>query len=230
MQIQYCTITGADDRTLPHEMAEMTEKYPFVEWGILIYPKKMGTPRYPLLQSIDEFVAVRQECPVHLAAHLCGTAVDQFLTGNPVSRTMLAPFDRIQVNVDPTMMAVNRMGMVLRYAIRRYSDNKPIITQHNAATAGFYRHIADLDTHAILFDASRGNGVRPSHWPDPFPNKRCGYAGGLNPDTIEEDMAAIDRAAGSATVWIDLETGVRTNDELDMEKVETVLAAASKYA
>jgi hypothetical protein len=34
---------------------------------------------------------------------------------------------------------------------------------------------------------------------------------------------------GAVTVWIDLETGVRTNDELDMEKVETVLAAASKY-
>lgn len=119
--------------------------------------------------------------------------------------------------------------MILRYAINRCDDGKTIITQHNPATAGFYRHLADLDTHTILFDASRGNGVRPSHWPDPFPNKRCGYAGGLNPDTIEEDLAAIDRAAGSATVWIDLETGVRTNDELDMEKVETVIAAASKY-
>lgn len=46
---------------------------------------------------------------------------------------------------------------------------------------------------------------------------------------VKEELAAIDRAAGSATVWIDLETGVRTNDELDMKKVETVIAAASKY-
>jgi hypothetical protein len=46
---------------------------------------------------------------------------------------------------------------------------------------------------------------------------------------VKEELAAIDRAAGPATVWIDLETGVRTNDELDMKKVETVLAAASKY-
>ena len=46
---------------------------------------------------------------------------------------------------------------------------------------------------------------------------------------VEEELAAIDRAAGPATVWIDLETGVRTNGELDMKKVETVIAAASKY-
>lgn len=46
---------------------------------------------------------------------------------------------------------------------------------------------------------------------------------------VEEELAVIDRVAGPATVWIDLEMGVRTNDELDMEKVETVIAAASKY-
>jgi len=139
--------------------------------------KKLSNPRYPSLSSIDEFVEERQACQMQFSAHLCGTAVDHFLTGTSIYRTLLAPFDRIQVNVDPTIMAVNRMGMVLRYAIKRYPDRKSIITQHNAATAGFYRHLADLDTHAILFDASRGNGVRPSRWPAPFPNKRCGYAG-----------------------------------------------------
>ena len=230
MQIQYCTITGADDQTFTDELAAMSAKYPFVEWGVLVYPKKMGTPRYPNLTWIDDLRTQTLECPMHLSAHLCGDAVDHFLTGNSVYRKLIDPFQRIQLNMAVTPTSVRRIGPTVRNAIRRYAVDKTVITQHNDATTRLYRHLSDLDTHALLFDASRGNGVMPSHWHVPFPATRCGYAGGLSPENIDAALAAIDRVAGTATIWIDMESGVRTNDELDMEKVENILVAASKYA
>lgn len=47
MILQGVTITGADDHTYIEELMNLSAKFPFVEWGILMSPKRVGTNRFP---------------------------------------------------------------------------------------------------------------------------------------------------------------------------------------
>ena len=46
------TITGADDRVDPWELARLSEEFPHVEWGVLISTGRAGTPRYPSTRRV----------------------------------------------------------------------------------------------------------------------------------------------------------------------------------
>jgi hypothetical protein len=48
----------------------------------------------------------------------------------------------------------------------------------------------------------------------------------LNPDNIEEQNAAI---ASTGRYWLDMESGVRTDDWLDLDKCESVCRSLFKY-
>ena len=78
---------------------------------------------------------------------------------------------------------------------------------------------------STLFDLSHGAGVLPEQWPKPLPGIRCGYAGGLSPDNIKEQLTLISAAVGDTPIWIDMETHVRSNNDrlFDLGKVEQVL-------
>src|SRR5689334_18618263 len=77
------TLTGADDLTPPRDLARVQKEFPFVEWGILIYPDRpnqAGSARYPSLGWIDRFL---EEVPHgHKALHVCGAAVPKLLDGD----------------------------------------------------------------------------------------------------------------------------------------------------
>ena len=75
-----------------------------------------------------------------------------------------------------------------------------------------------------LFDVSFGTGIRPTHWPRANPAVLCGYSGGIGPDTVSAVVEAIAAPAG-VPYWIDMESGIRTNDRLDLDKCETVCRA-----
>ena len=97
------TVTGADDNTRPEELASLAQKFPFVEFGILV-GNHPGTPRYPSATWRDDLsdVAVRNRS-LHLSAHLCGRWVESFLTGD----VWIADwFDRYQYEI-PVLCKLN---------------------------------------------------------------------------------------------------------------------------
>jgi phosphoribosylanthranilate isomerase len=55
-----------------------------------------------------------------------------------------------------------------------------------------------------------------------------GYAGGLGPDGIEDSIDAIQAVTGSAPVWIDMESRVRTEGYLDLKKCRVVASAVAE--
>lgn len=91
------------------------------------------------------------------------------------------------------------------------------------------------DYYNFLYDASGGRGTEIQSVQPPIPNHLTGYAGGLTPENIAENLGLIGQVAntmpitiGNETpVWIDTETGVRTNNVLDMHKVKAFLETAS---
>jgi phosphoribosylanthranilate isomerase len=81
-----------------------------------------------------------------------------------------------------------------------------------------------------LFDLSGGNGILPEHWPKATKYGFCGYAGGLSPENLEEQLAIIDQCT-DGPVWVDAESMVRSNgdQQFDLEKVERFLQIAEKW-
>jgi phosphoribosylanthranilate isomerase len=57
-----------------------------------------------------------------------------------------------------------------------------------------------------------------------------GFAGGLGPDNIAELARYVTESMGDSDgpTWLDMESGVRTDDRLDLAKVRAVLEICSK--
>ena len=88
-----------------------------------------------------------------------------------------------------------------------------------------------------LFDKSGGTGVLPDSWPMQQHNLYSGYAGGLSPENLEQEIPKIfDATCGP--IWIDAETllrtpygreGARAGDFFDLKKVCSFLEVAKQW-
>jgi hypothetical protein len=233
MKLTFLTLTGADDNTDPKKMAELSERFPFVEWALLFSQAKAGVSRYPSLDWVENALPILSGC--NLSAHLCGKWVDDANKGRITfldAESMSGAFGRLQLN-----QAKGRLLKVLKGETDFWhcAFDKPIILggpyqAFNIPTDAFMLHGV-----SPLFDCSGGMGILASEWPAPALDKYgkplfCGYAGGLGPDNIEEELAKIEAVVGDAEIWVDMESKIRNNkDELDLEKCEQVLTRAKQW-
>lgn len=205
------TFTGVDEHTDLNELASLSARFP-VEWGVLFSPKRQGSGRYPDFTLIGKILQLRKK-GVKFAAHLCGQFANDVIDGRELGLS-LDVFDRAQINsarkdIDP--------ARVSRFAAQRRMPVRPILQCRG-----------DFPTSpsvSWLFDTSGGRGESPAAWPTPpcdnSPWNLCGYAGGLNPSNVSDAVQAIGAHKGH--YWIDMETGVRNEDDhLDLSKCRAV--------
>lgn len=220
------TITGADESIQPNDLIKLSEKFPFVEWGIL-YSAKRGRPRFPS----DDWINKLADVPVALSLHLCGQPVRNFIKDGlgPQDWTdeMWALFQRVQLNF---------------HAIPHSASERMIDGFKVNPTKEFIFQFDDVNNHLIesaikegcnvssLFDKSGGAGILPNKWPA-LKNWPCGYAGGLGPENLKEQIEIIENIVGDTSIWIDMETRVRSNQDqlFDLHKVYTCLEIAKPY-
>jgi hypothetical protein len=218
---KFVTFSGVDPTVSAADMAFLQKDFPKVEFGFLLSEKRQGQdPRYPafdwLLSRSAEFWA-----EFNCSAHLCGSAIfRRFLERDRWFLSFLRhSFRRVQVNFN---YLDEPFDHELFNQAAAQLPNLQIITQYNKANNQVSKHF-DFLNHALLFDESGGNGVEAGlFWPT-IPNKFCGYAGGLGPDNIAQQLVKISHAAGNDEYWIDMETGVRTDDKFDINKCHSVL-------
>lgn len=218
-------ITGPDDAVDIADLNAMGAEFPYVEWALLCEPEAAGTARAPSFEWIDEFM---REAKGHRAVHLCTTALIDFSNAAEKFRRIVEGFDRIQLNFKyrETGNRLNLEGLVAQ--VKSFPD-KTFIFQYGGEYVKFLPAFKTCKNMALLFDASAGSGTLPGSWPAPVEGYSCGYAGGLNPDNVAAQIQAIAKAAPGYTTWIDMESGVRTNDVFDLTKVRRVLEAAAPY-
>lgn len=227
MKIKYVTLTGADDSVEPKDMAILSDKFKFVEWGILFSQSKSGVTRYPS----NDWVLKLLNNNFNLAAHLCGKWVDDALNGEItfLNNSRMHCFNRIQLNMGKDRLQLAMTSNGLKQAVAKV--NKPVIF------GGNYKYINVTSDFFILlyplFDCSGGRGIL-NDWSKPFIDKDgkalfCGYAGGLGPENIAEELKKIDNIVGDATIWIDMESKLRTDNRFDLDKCEQVLQIAKLY-
>lgn len=241
MKIKTVTITGADDDTSIYSLVGISKVYPFVEWGILFSRSRQGSERYPSLEWVDELMrmVLSHNCTEsnqpNLSAHLCGDYTWQYLTNGNLSSAALylgkvmsgIAFKRWQLNFNST----NNPACEEFYRSVSINDAVRVILQYNKSNYDLCQRVIALNNPNInfLYDGSGGRGVSPENWRNVIPNHFTGYAGGLNPDNLEEALINIERSVGDNEIWIDTETGVRTDDKLDLDKVVRFLEIAKKY-
>ncbi len=225
------TITGADDSIDPKQLLFLTEKYPFVEWAILVSRSSTGMRRFPSIEWIKELQAIGN---LPLSCHLCGSCVRELLMGdisyiaNELTEIWHI-FQRVQINTHGVPHPFQHFKMLEAFSI--FPEKEFIFQfdgQNNAPLLAANRNGVKC---SALFDLSHGAGVLPSEWPDLLPNVKCGYAGGISPENIRSQIIKINEKVGDIETWIDMETHVRSNNDKDFDlvKVESCLFQAQPF-
>lgn len=234
--INTVTVTGADDSVNPGDLISLQQEYPFAEFGILLSRKAMDHTRFPSYKWLKDLAHRYQG--LKLAGHFCGSWVkEMYATGtlpddliNEYSDILMIPFQRYQFNthgykhpssqenVDSLLRGFEGAKLIFQYD----EVNKHLLEFAKASNRG---------NISALFDLSHGAGVLPETWPKPLDGVYCGYAGGLSPDNVAENLAKIEPLVGNRRIWIDAETHLYSNNgqQFDLEKVRNFLHNASKY-
>lgn len=238
MKIKTVTITGADDDTSIYSLVGISKAYPFVEWGILFSPKREKTSRYPSVEWVSKLSEVSKSVDkenLKLCSHLCGDYSLETITKGTASlyidrlKESSWIFDRCQLNFNSQKTPVNyEMFLGLMNKIKRGTIIQYNKANHDLCQTLIKNYCSDNNIN-FLYDGSGGRGVLPNEWSGVVPNHFTGYAGGLNPDNLEEALINIEKSVGDNEIWIDTETGVRTDDKLDLDKVVRFLEIAKKY-
>jgi hypothetical protein len=238
MHIDRVTITGADDEVNPEELIKLHRDFPFLELGILFSKKHQGTSRYPSEDWLMRFFDLTEEVSLALSAHLCGQYVRDLIdtglfTWLFFKRNYYLRFSRIQLNMGEETFTNLDLKKLATKTLGFYSD---IILQSHQGFARADEVVKinkELDKqfiYHILHDASGGMGVAMTEYPVPVPGLYCGYAGGLNPANVGDQLKRIEDVAGDATIWIDAETGIRDpEDKFDLESVRQYLSIVQAY-
>ena len=227
MRIQYCSITGADDAVDPKKLAQLSCEFSFAEWAILLLPARAGRARFPTPRWIGTF---SEQCAAsNKAMHLCDGAFLGFIDGDPDILRLMQGFARIQLNLKFGDVEGKYDPKKLMERVRA-SPQWQFILQYGRDKKGLLPLFRDVPNHAVLFDESAGRGISPDSWDAPLAGHACGYAGGIDPDNVGRNLVIISSVVGDYTTWIDMETGVRTNDVFDLAKVRRVLETAAPYA
>jgi hypothetical protein len=220
------TITGADDEVDVKDLRTLSVKFPFVEWGILRSTSREGMPRYPTPEWRAKLEYKQRVVPeMRLSAHFCGQLVRDTLAGDMKwFESLPAEYDRVQLNGFSTTREVEQyLG---QFGVEWIIQAKTAEMLHEVAR--YRTDLASASRIAALWDVSGGRGIDPGAWPSPPKGLSLGYAGGINPGNVVQVIENI-LTVTSEPFWIDLESGVRTDDTFDLDKAHTLLELAEPF-
>ena len=249
------TITGIDDDTKMSDIVSISKKYPFVEWGLL-WSKSNGRPRYPVNETVSSFfneIFDDEDCSCSTSLHVCGSFVDDLVNGHfDILPSDINYFQRVQLNFNNEVKkyCVDDLAKLKDSLYRNFGLN--VIFQYNENNKQIIKELLEennyffeLDSFNILQDSSGGKGLFNNEWFPSFSRDYSyedddgithytsddiytGYAGGLNPDNVEKELNHICKINFN-NFWIDVETGVRTDNKLDFNKIVNFLFKSKAF-
>lgn len=232
--IKQVTVTGADDSVDPDSLLGLSTAYPFIEFGILLSKNNAGkAPRFPSYQWVDK-LRTKKLYGLSLSMHLCGTWVRGICSGEgdifkDWISAYLDMFNRIQLNFHgiPHSTYNSRFISILK------SFNVPIIFQMDGVNDILFTTAKYWGVNCLpLYDVSGGAGILPPKWAKPIrDDDYYGYAGGLSPENLKEQLDKLSVIIGDTSIWIDAETHLRSNNDqqFDIDKVIRFVEIAKPY-
>lgn len=248
MHLRALGFCGVDDSVNPRLLSVYSHSYPFVEFGVLFRPDKEGQPRYATTAWVEQLasVAAKSKGKMKLAAHLCGSRVNEVLLGDDSFLKILTAwgFQRVQINATAVNgVDTSRLAESVETFLKVVHSHPELefILQKNEETKPLWDGLLSLDNDlagqrgylpknvSMLVDESKGTGVLASSWPTPPSEYSIGYAGGIGPHNIEKVLDDIMVVAKGSHVWIDMESSLRSikdqQDIFDLNKCYEVIDA-----
>jgi len=211
------TITGADDTIAPISLLQVAEESPYVEFGLLLSKKRMGSKEFPSLRWMMELNEIMQHrTKMALSGHICGQWVrdiclgkEDFFKEYPFWRI----FSRLQLNFGGERYEMPDPDRFLS-VIKTYAQERQFIFQIDGVNDGFFTLVKKLQGIDVvpLFDLSGGTGRLPEKWPQY--QWYSGYAWGLSPDNLSEQMGLIAEVVGPEPIWVDAQAAFRPKDNM----------------
>lgn len=239
MPLTCVTITGADDACPTGRLLDLWGEFPFVEWGVLVGSHQCQ--RFPSREWIKRLVALREQSGnlMRLSLHVCGRFLREIANGRSSLDewlgTDLHAFGRVQLNWhgerQPASVSENVLGAFCRLDSGSGWD-PTLIFQLDGVNDQLYQGASRRFACCGLFDRSHGAGVVPGEWPQASTAIGSGWAGGLGPDNLAEEIPKISAKAWPAmNFWIDMETRVRSDNSqiFDLCKVHRCLEIAEPF-
>lgn len=234
MILERITFTGVDEKThIGRAKAIAKASRHRVEYGILASKSAAGKkPRYPTVRQVNDTANSLMDSPnLKVAVHVCGGWSRQLLKGDAefFEEIHAVNYRRLQWNINAGQVPQSKWDLEAAVAAMKkhfHGMTQLIIQRNNDMSVTLAEELGLLGIDmAVLFDASGGRGVVADQWEQPD-GPYCGYAGGLSPENVAINLQNLaDFLPEDQSIWIDMESGVRTNDWFDLGKVEAVLKA-----
>ena len=219
--LRQITFTGIGNETDLKALKEIQDEYPLVEWGVLMSKNwKENGPRYFDPGFIYDIKFKKLD--LHMSCHVCGSVAREAMNNSwePLKQLTHYHYDvfqRCQLNIssnDPTPKTpyLRKPLFLKELIIQQKSENDLLV----------FDTIIDRSKMSVLLDASGGRGIDTPFKPFLRHGLKVGYAGGLSPDNVGDKLYHLLHEV-DGEFWIDMESGVRTDDVFDLNKVYRVL-------
>lgn len=220
------TFTGVDAHTDLDRVNDLSQRFPFVEWGILLSASRTGKEqRYPRMSCIGKAGGITGKVAIHLCGGLASAAAMGEGDAFRWVRDRCLGVGRVQLNISNNVSVLQ--PDLVTYDADRFGLE--IICQ----TRDFDCPEQVRPPIFLLHDNSGGRGLYTLFPTPPLsrqsPDIPIGFAGGIGPENIIDVLAEIAAMDIPNPVWIDMEGKVRTEDWFDLAKVEAVLESAAPY-
>lgn len=240
--IHKVAVTGADDSVEPHQLELIAKEFNFVEFGILVSPNRLPCSRFPSKEWIENLTKHFKHSDsflnnkISFAGHICGSWINEIFKGNwPHEELSIlsAIVSRWQLNTHGVARDFDSSGIKQVVHKQNISDlPKEVIFQYDEGNKNAFYTCSDAGLNvSVLFDNSHGKGRLPTKWPSPLENISCGYAGGLSPHNVAEEIFKIEQVIGKEKIWIDAESHLRSadNSQFDLNKVRLLLKESTPW-
>ncbi len=233
--LEILTFTGVDDQTDLDRLRDLNVMNPFVEWGVLVGTgstdgRSAKNPIFPTLDRVRELALLGIDGGLRTSLHLCGnwsrSALNRGGTkaiDRDVVLDLCQGFSRVQLNLHGDFFN-DEWIPALPEDVVEFAEEvtcTKVILQHRS---GWQEVPVRHPKVEYLWDQSEGRGLYSLRdWPAPESlEQRTGYAGGLNLGNIRKAMAWV-KWFPHHRLWLDMESGVRTNGIFNLNSVELIV-------
>lgn len=218
------SMIGIDEKTDLDELEKLQAMDERVEFGVIVSQNwAENGNRY----ADPDFLNRLKGRKLNLSVHLCGAVARTALINDwqPVFDLLgdnLSLFRRAQLNIkESTPKHLKELVLDIPKPLQEV-----IIQQRAAYDCGlFYRWMLahpDDRSLSVLLDGSGGKGMESEIIPLVGVPK-VGYAGGINPDNVYGKTQKLCESVIVQDFWVDMESGVRTDDWFDVDKAYAVI-------
>jgi hypothetical protein len=227
------SFVGVDEQTDFSELEKISNAVAglgFIEWSVLYSDSKSQTnhTRYPSYSFCKEFLEKSSKTNyVHGSLHLCGSVIERYLNKEQDVMELCKNAQRIQLNLnikeypDHTKLTERLWSVVKQFG-------HSIILQQNKTKEKFMQVFLAQEFFpvpiSILHDGSGGFGREITQAVPPDEKYFTGYAGGIKPENVVNIVNLIENNnPDNKKYYIDMESGVRTDNIFSLEKCGQVL-------